>query len=114
MKKKLGLMLSGAAAGAVNGFFGAGGGTVLVPLMRKLSPLPEEEIFPAGLTVMIPICLTSLLLSRQSLPFLNALPYLLGSFLGGLITGRLHVKPKYLHRLLGILILAGGVKLLWS
>ena len=114
MHKKLGLILSGAAAGAVNGFFGAGGGTVLLPLLGKLSPLPEEDVFPAGLTVMIPICLTSLLLSNETLPFLEALPYLIGSFLGGLITGKLSIKPRYLHRLLGILILMGGVKLLWS
>ena len=113
MKKKLGLMLSGAAAGAVNGFFGAGGGTVLVPLMRKLSPLPEEEICPAGLTVMIPICLTSLLLSRQSLPFLNALPYLLGSFLGGLAARKIQVSSGILHGILGSLILLGGGRMLW-
>ena len=41
MKKKswLGMTLSGLAAGAVAGLFGAGGGMVLVPLLTLLTPL---------------------------------------------------------------------------
>ena len=46
MKKYQGLIFSGAAAGAVNGFFGAGGGTVLIPLLQKTKSLPETMLFP--------------------------------------------------------------------
>ena len=114
MKQKTGLLVSGAAAGAVNGFFGACGGMVLVPLLKTLGGVEEEKLFPASLTVMVPICLTSLLLGGEKLPLREAAPYLLGSFLGGWIAGKLHVKPRLLHRLLGILILLGGGRLLWS
>ena len=56
MKKKgwLGMALSGLAAGAVAGLFGAGGGMVLVPLLTLLTPLEESEVFPSSITI---ICL---------------------------------------------------------
>ena len=37
--------LAGAAAGLINGFFGAGGGMVLVPLLIHLGKLPDKEAF---------------------------------------------------------------------
>lgn len=62
MKKKswLGMALSGLAAGAVAGLFGAGGGMVLVPLLTLLTPLEETEVFPSSITIILPICLVTL------------------------------------------------------
>ena len=37
--------LTGAAAGAVNGLFGAGGGMLLLPLLHRLTDLREHEAF---------------------------------------------------------------------
>ena len=65
MKKKswLGMALSGLAAGAVAGLFGAGGGMVLVPLLTLLTPLEETEVFPSSITIILPICLVTLAVS---------------------------------------------------
>ena len=65
MKKKswLGMALSGLAAGAVAGLFGAGGGMVLVPLLTLLTPLEESEVFPSSITIILPICLMTLAVS---------------------------------------------------
>ena len=114
MKKSLGLALSGTAAGAVNGFFGAGGGSLLLPLLEKTNALEEDRLFPGSLRIMVPICLVSLLLSGENLPIKEALPYLLGSLLGGLLAGKIRVPTRVLHKILGLLILFGGGKLLWS
>ena len=114
MKQYQGLILSGAAAGSVNGFFGAGGGTMLIPLLQKTKALSEAKLFPGTLTIMIPICLTSLLFSDGPMPFQQALPYLAGSLLGGFLAGKIHLSPVFLHRFLGILILLGGGRMLWS
>ena len=114
--KKAGMLLAGAAAGAVNGLFGAGGGMVLVPLLTGLTELPDEEVFPASVSVILPICLISLSLTFQwdQLPWKTAIPYLIGSALGGIGAGLTAKKLStlWLHRLLGILILWGGVRYL--
>ena len=113
-KSMAGAGLAGAAAGALNGFFGGGGGTVLVPLLEKLTDLPQQALFPCAIHMMVPICLLSLLLTSGPLPWERAAPYLLGSLLGGILAQRLKNKLPvlWLHRGLGLLILVGGVKML--
>lgn len=116
MAKKWGIALAGLCAGAVNGLFGAGGGMVLVPLLTALTDLDEDEIFPASISIILPICLVSLGFTAFStgLAWRTALPYLLGSAAGGLIAGLLgrKIPAKWLHRALGFMILWGGVRYL--
>jgi uncharacterized membrane protein YfcA len=114
-EKKYGLFLSGAGAGAVAGLFGAGGGMVLVPLLSALTDLEEREVFGASVSIILPICVVSLVLSPQLPTFSSALPYLLGSCIGGIFAPHIsHKIPTlWLHRALGILILWGGVRYLW-
>lgn len=111
-------MLAGLCAGAVTGLFGAGGGMVLVPLLTLLSPLTEEEIFPASISIILPVCLTSLAVTAVTgtVDFGAALPYLLGSAAGGFLAGKWGtlIPVKWLHRGLGILILWGGIRYLWQ
>ena len=116
MLKKCGIPLAGFCAGAVNGLFGAAGGMVLVPLLTALTTLNEDEIFPASISIILPICLVSLGFTALSdgLEWRAALPYLFGSAVGGIAAGLIgrRIPAKWLHRLLGLLILWGGVRYL--
>ncbi len=116
VKKIYGLCLAGFCAGIVNGLFGAGGGMVLVPLLTILPGLSEDEIFPSSVAIILPLCLVSLAftLPGSSFSFMGALPYLAGSFIGGILSWKLEKKipTKWLHRLLGIFILWGGIRYL--
>lgn len=108
--------LSGVCAGAINGLFGAGGGMVLVPMLTWLTDLKDEEVFPASVCIILPICLISLSLTFQNeiVPWEVAIPYLLSSCVGGVAAGILgkHIPTVWLHRILGVLILWGGVRYL--
>ena len=110
------IALAGGTAGIVNGLLGAGGGMVLIPLLSLFSVLKEEERFPAAVSIMAPMCIVTLIISALDapLPWSNALPYLIGSTLGGIIAGLLAEKipTVWLHRLLGGLILWGGLRYL--
>lgn len=115
-KKALPMIICGVCAGAVNGLFGAGGGMVLVPLLTWLTALPDDEVFPASVSIILPICLVSLSLTLDpgAVPWDIAVPYLLGSTAGGVLAGSLAKKipTLWLHRVLGLLILWGGVRYL--
>lgn len=114
LKKYLLLCLPGLSAGAVNGLFGAGGGMVLVPLLTRCTDLQENQVFPASVSIILPICIVSLVLGGTGVSWNTALPYLLGSSVGGIATGLFGKKipVSWLHRILGLLIVWGGVRYL--
>ena len=116
MKKHLGAILAGFCCGVINGLFGGGGGMILVPLLTLLTPIQEDQVFPASISIVLPICLVSLgvLAWQGQLYFTSAIVYLVSGAVGGMIAGRWgHRIPQlWLHRLLGLLIAWGGIRYL--
>jgi len=114
--KYMGIVLAGGLAGAVNGLFGAGGGMVLVPLLTMLTTLEETSVFPASVSIILPICVVSLTFTafHEGIAWGQALPYLVGSAAGGILAGiwGQKIPVVWLHRGLGILILWGGFRYL--
>ncbi len=110
------MALAGGLAGAVNGLFGAGGGMVLVPLLTMLTCLQEDAVFPASVSIILPVCLVSLGVTAITgeIAWREALPWLFGSAAGGILSGiwGRKIPAKWLHRGLGILILWGGFRYL--
>ena len=106
-----------AVAGMINGLLGAGGGMFLVPMLTASKELEEREIFPSSVSMILPLCLVSLIITgtQSALPWSEALPYLLGCIPGGLLAGILgkRIKPAWLHRGFGLMILWGGIRYLW-
>ena len=94
--------VSGALAGAVNGFFGGGGGMVLVPLLAGWCGLGQRKAFATSVAIILPLCAlsTGIYLFRGGLDLNAALPYLLGGLLGGWLGGRLfkNLRMDWLRR----------------
>ena len=114
--KILGMITAGACAGLVAGLFGAGGGLVLVPLLTLLTDTAEKSVFSSSISIILPICLVCIAVTAMSvgIPIRPALPYLLGSVIGGLcaaVWGQ-KIPARWLHRGLGLLILWGGYRYL--
>ena len=89
---------------------------VLVPLLALLTDMEEASVFPSSVSIILPICIVCLVQYGwgRGLPWTEALPYLIGSCGGGILAGLLGKKLPvlWLHRLLGALILWGGVRYL--
>ena len=106
---------AGGSAGLANGLFGAGGGMILVPLLSGWLKTRDKECFTTALAVILPMTVVSLVVYglHGQLPWRGALPYLLGGFLGGVGGGLLlkRVPARWLHLVMGLLILWGGVRL---
>ena len=89
---------------------------VLVPLLTMLTPMEDSAIFPSSISIILPICLVSLVVTAitTGIAWQQAIPYLLSSTAGGILAGLLGKKipVKWLHRGLGVMILWGGVRYL--
>lgn len=113
---QFGAALAGLLAGIVNGIFGGAGGMVLIPALRSWTDAEPDAIFPLSVSVMLPVCLLSLLLASQSvpLPWSDALPYLAGSAAGGVLAGCFGKKlpTLWLHRIFGAMLIWGGIRYL--
>ncbi len=106
--------LAGGLAGLANGFFGGGGGMILVPLLTGTCRLDQRKAFATSVLVILPLCLLSSVIYffRGGLEFRAALPYLVGGLVGGFVGGRTfkRLNMDWLHRAFALLILYGGVK----
>lgn len=116
-KDKTRAMLAGGLAGLVNGFFGGGGGMVLVPLLIDRCGLDQRRAFATSMAIILPLCVLSSVIYffRGGLEFSAALPYLAGGLVGGFMGGILFKKlnMNWLRRVFALLILYGGVKSLF-
>lgn len=119
MKQSIKYLICGSCAGAANGFFGSGGGIFLVPLLHKWCGMPSRKTFAVSLAVIVPLSALSACIYwlRGVLSLSDALPYLLGGLIGGLLAGKLFpfVPVSLLRRTFGLLLIWGGIRsvLLW-
>ena len=114
-KKWILLTFAGLCAGALNGFFGGGGGMLLVPILTWTDAVDKKQLFPTSVAIILPICIVSLLFSAN-IPLGPVIPYLLGSAAGGTAAGLWGQKIPvlWLHRALGALIIWGGIRYIWN
>jgi uncharacterized membrane protein YfcA len=89
---------------------------VLVPLLTALINLDESTVFPASVSIILPICIVSLLFNYHAgvLTWQDVLPYLIGSAAGGIAAGFFarKIPTLWLHKCLGLIILWGGIRYL--
>lgn len=116
MSKWIKCMLSGLGAGTLSGFMGAGGGMILVPLLRDWAGLSEKKAMATSVMIIAPLSALSAAIycfSGQT-DWLAALPYMAGGLLGGILAGIWFVKipPVWLRRGFGGLLLLGGLRML--
>ncbi len=116
MKKRLAPALTGAAAGLVNGFFGAGGGMVVLPLLERTTELDAQRRFATSVTVMLPLSAVSagVYLLRGGSFAAEAVPYLVGGAAGGLLAGLVlkRLPTKLLRLVFALFLVWGGLRLL--
>ena len=114
MKEKGRYLLAGALAGLTNGFFGGGGGSVLVPLLTRYCKLDQRKAFATSVAVILPLCVLSVAIYffRGGLDLTAALPYLAGGAVGGWAGGKWFkgMNMVWLRRVFGLLLIYGGAR----
>lgn len=116
IKLKLFSILSGIAVGVLNGLFGAGGGMVAVPLLKK-NGLSEQSAHATSISVILPLSALSAFLYVKSghVQFTEVLSYLPGGIIGAIV-GALVLKkipPKWLRKVFAGFMIYAAVRMLF-
>lgn len=113
--KKATTALTGILIGAVNGLFGAGGGMVAVPMLKK-SGMPQKRAHANAVAIILPITAVSALLYmlRGDVTLSGAWPFIPTGVLGAVIgTFCLKKIPSvWLGRIFGGFMVYAGLRLL--
>ena len=79
-------VLGGLAVGFANGFFGAGGGMLAVPVLTFIMGLEEKKAHATALLIILPLSIISSLIYGKSVSIGdNFLEILLGVLIGGIL-----------------------------
>ncbi len=112
------LLLGGAAAGFLNGLFGAGGGIVIVSLllyMTKGTELDGRDVFAASVAAILPVSLVStvMYLLRTDANATAVEPLILPAIIGGAVGAFLldRVPTRHVKVLFSALIVWAGISL---
>lgn len=107
-------LLAGFLAGIVSGFFGAGGGMILVPFLTLI--LRKEEVEARATTI---LCIFFMVLTssifyfkQDSIDWLIAMKASIGGIIGGVIGSKLLIKldKNILQIIFIIFLLYSGIK----
>lgn len=118
MKKvnKWQILLFGALIGIVNGFFGGGGGMIVVPLLNKLFNFEQKKAQATALFVILPISIVSTIIymCNNSVDFSNGWPVIVGIVVGGIVGAKLlnKLNNKSIKGIFIFFMLLGGVSML--
>ncbi len=114
-KNKMLPLVLGGLIGAVNGLFGAGGGMLAVPLLKKMG-FSQTDAHANAVAVILPITVASaiLYLIKDYVNLSDAFIYMptgvLGSVIGTVILRK--ISPFYLKKIFGLFMLYAGFRLL--
>ena len=111
------ILLFGALIGLINGFFGGGGGMVVVPLLNKLFDMEQKKAQATALFVILPISLVSTIvyLCNNSIHFAHCWPVIVGIVAGGIVGAKLlnKLNNKTIKGIFIFFMFAGGIGMLF-
>lgn len=119
MEKKKTLLtgaLIGLAAGVCNGLFGAGGGMIVVPALKKFQKMDPKRAHATSIAIIAALSIVSSFFYLQSgtVSFSDVLPYAIGGMVGGFLGGKLlkKIKSIWLSRIFGAFMIYAALRIL--
>ena len=117
-KEPLYLALSGTLVGAVNGFFGGGGGMIILPIFTMLLSFKQKIAHATAIAVILPISVISAIVYLIGNGFevfnLETLLVAIGVLLGGIVGALLlkKINNSWLVKIFAVVMLVAVVKMM--
>lgn len=117
-KENIKLISLGFVTGIVNGIFGSGGGTIIVPSLVLFFGLKDHKAHATAISIILPLTLvsTSIYLFKNTIPIkisaLVVLGGLVGSYVGAKFLNK--VPTSILRKVFGVVIIYSAVRMIWK
>lgn len=109
--------LIGLFTGFINGSFGSGGGTLLVPILNDILKLEEHKSHATALAIIIFLTMasSSIYIYKGTYDFQLTWRVALGSIVGGIIGAKLlsKVTGKFLRIIFGIIMIIAAFRMVF-
>lgn len=115
---KLKLIILGLAVGLINGIFGSGGGSIVVPALVFLIGMEDHKAHATAISIILPLSIvsTTVYLFNNTIPlktsFMVMIGGLLGSFLGAKYLRKIPVH--ILRKIFGSVIIYTAIRMIWK
>ena len=107
----------GAFTGFINGLFGSGGGTLLVPILNNILKVEEHKSHATALAVIIFLTTTSsiIYISKCTYDIGLTCKAAIGSIIGGIVGAKLlsKVTGKFLRIAFGIVMIISAIRMIF-
>lgn len=118
-KEKFLIVIFGAVTGFINGFFGGGGGMIVVPVMTILLKIEQKVAHATALAVILPVSIISALIYffsgesgiRLYPTLLTSVGVIVGGILGALLLKK--IDNKLLVKGFAVVMLIAGIKMIF-
>lgn len=104
--------------GLLSGFFGIGGGSLMVPAMILLYHIPTQIAAATSMFLILVTSFTSSLMhiSLGHIEWQYVWPFIPGAWLGGMLGAKIssHLSNNAVERMLKIVLLIIGIRLIWQ
>ncbi|OQB12396.1 MAG: Sulfite exporter TauE/SafE [Firmicutes bacterium ADurb.Bin193] len=117
MKKNILYAVIGITSGLLNGVLGAGGGTIIVPVLERLLGIAPHRAHATAISVILPITMvSSFFYLRQGLLDVKATVIIAAFGVVGGITGARVLKRvpvKIVRTAFAVSMILAGIRMLW-
>ncbi len=109
--------LIGSISGFINGVFGSGGGTLLVPILNNILKVEEHKSHATALSIVVFLTVTSsfIYVSKGTYDLTLTFKVAIGSIIGGIIGAKILCKltGKFLRISFGIIMIIAALRMVF-
>ncbi|KJF27949.1 sulfite exporter TauE/SafE family protein [Clostridium aceticum] len=111
------VLVIGFMAGIINGLFGAGGGTIIVPALNFVFDVPQHKAHATAISIILPFALvSSFVYYKEGFTALDvtwkvALGGIIGSYIGSKALTRF--SDSYLRKIFGVFMILAALRMVF-
>lgn len=111
------VLLVGFIAGVINGLFGAGGGTIIVPALNFVFGVPQHKAHATAISIILPFAMISSFIYYKhgftaiDVTYKVALGGIIGSYIGSKALNRF--SDNYLRKIFGVFMILAALRMVF-